>query len=194
MFKYLARIAAIIFYLLGLVGSVYIVRIVYGAYQQSDMQKKWIQIPSPVEPLSTLKAGDAGEIFAEGGNGGLYQFSMYPEPVWKKIDGAENALTEIKCKPITGDAYKGMPMSGAVVVQVSVDCGPAAQAVYINVDLLDNGETWYSRKTSNSLATIGLFVLVPIGAIIDLMLYVTSLLFLALDIIITFRRKAKQAA
>jgi hypothetical protein len=79
MFKYIARVAAIIFYLLGLAGSVYIVRIIYGAYKQSGMEKKWVQIPSPAEPLTTLIAGDTGEIFAEGENGGLYQFSVYPE-------------------------------------------------------------------------------------------------------------------
>ena len=192
MFKYIARGAAIIFFLLGLIGSVYIVRILYGAYQQSDMQKEWFQISTPVEPLTTLKVGDTREIFAEGENGGLYEFSISPEPTWKKIDGTENALTEMKCSPIIG-AYKSQPMSGTVKVQVTVDCGPTAAAIYTNVDLLENGETWYSRKTSNSLATIGLFVLIPIYIIIDLMLYVTSLFFLALDIIITFRRKSRQA-
>lgn len=193
MFKYIARVAAIIFYLLGLAGSVYIVRIIYGAYKQSGMEKKWVQIPSPAEPLTTLIAGDTGEIFAEGENGGLYQFSVYPGLTWKKIDGTENALTDIKCSPITEDTYKSEPMSGTVKLQVSVDCGFAEQTLYINVSLLENGETWYSEKAINAYATIGLLLLLPIGVIIDLVLYVTSLFFLALDIIITLRRKAKQA-
>lgn len=193
MFKYIARGAAIIFFLLGLVGSVYIVRILYGAYQQSDIKKEWLQIPSPDERLITLKIGDAGEIFADGENGGLYLFSAYPELEWKKINSTENPLTGKKCTPVTDDIYKIEPMPSAVKMQVSVDCGPTAGAIYINVDLLENGETWYSRKTSNSLATVGLFVLTPIYIIIDLIFYITSIFFLALDIIITFRRKSRQA-
>ncbi|MFN8381213.1 MAG: hypothetical protein U0V02_04700 [Anaerolineales bacterium] len=194
MFKYIARIAAIIFYLLGLVGSIYIVRIVYGAYQQSDMGKRWVQIPSPAEPLSSLKTGDAGEIFAEGVDGGVYQFLAYPEPTWINVKEIDSTSSNTRCYPITNNTYQFEPMSNKVKLQVSVDCSFAEQAIYQNVDLLENGETWYFEKTSNSYATIGLILFVPIGLIIDVALYVTSLFFLTLDIIITFRRKSKQAA
>ena len=195
MLKYLARIAAIIFFLLGLVGSVYLVRIVYGAYQQSDMNKDWVQIPSPDEPLFTLRVGDNGEVFAEGEYGGLYQFVISPEPAWVNTQDTENIYSNPQCRALSSESsHQVKTKSGRIKSQVSVDCGFAEQAIYWDVDLLENGETWFFESASNSYAVIGLFLLVPIGVIIDGALYVICLFFLALDIIITFRRKAKQAA
>ncbi len=201
MLKYIARVAAIIFFLLGLIGTVYIIRILYGAYTQSDMQKKWIQIPTPDETLVTLKVDNAGEILAEGADGGTYQFSLDPVPAWVNVkdvekvdkDPAYNYIAR-PCKPITNSAYQPEPMSNKVKIQASIDCGFSEQAIYYHVDLLENGETWYSKKTSNSYATVGMFVLVPIGVIINIALYVTGLFFFALDVILTLRRKSNQAA
>jgi len=194
MFKYITRAAAIIFFLLGIAGTVVLIWFVYVAALRPSLERKWIQIPSPVEPLTTLNVGDAGEIFAEGGDGGLYQFSMYPERAWIKVKETEKVYTGVTCRPITNNTYKSESMSNKVKAHVSVDCGFAEQANYLDVDLLENGETWYFEKSSNSYVTLGLIVLLPIGLIIDAVLYVIGLSFLALEVIITSRRKLKQAA
>ncbi len=194
MFKYITRAAAIIFFLLGLSGTVVLIWFVYVAALRPALEKKWVQIPSPIEPLTTLKVSDAGEIFAEGEDGGLYQFSMYPELAWINVKETENVYSGITCRPITNSTHQSELMSNKVKAQVSVDCSFAEQALYLDVDLLENGETWYFEKSSNAYVTLGLIVLLPIGLIIDAALYGIGLFFLALDVIITLRRKSKQAA
>lgn len=194
MFKYITRAAAIIFFLLGFAGTVVLIWFVYVAALRPALEKKWVQIPSPIEPLTTLKVGDAGEIFAEGEDGGLYQFSMYPELAWIKVKETENVYSGITCRPITDSTYQSELMSNKVKAQVSVDCSFAEQALYLDIDLLENGETWYFEKSSNSYVVLGLVVLLPIGLIIDGVFYAIGLSFLALEVIITSLRKQKQAA
>jgi hypothetical protein len=187
MFKYITRAAAIIFFLLGLAGTIVLIWFAYVAALRPALEKKWVQIPSPVETLTTLKVGDAGEIFAEGKDGGLYQFSRFPEPAWINVKETEKVNSGVACRPITDSAYKSEPMSNKVKAQVSVDCGFAEQAIYWDVDLLENGETWYFETTSNAYMTLGLIVLLPTGLIIDAGLYAIGLFFLALDVIISLR-------
>lgn len=195
MFKYIARGAAIIFFLLGLVGSVYIFRILYVAYQQSDMNKVWIQIPSPDEPLSRLRVGDQGEVFAEGENGGLYQFVISPTPAWVNVQETENIYSNPKCIPLSAEnTHQTKMKSNKVKSMVSVDCGFAETGIYWDVNLLENGETWYFESVTNNYIIFGLLFVMPLGLILDGALYIAALFFFSIDIIITTRQKAKQAA
>ena len=194
MFRYMMRAAAILFFLLGLVGTIILIWFVYVAALRPSLERKWVQIPTPVEPLTTLKVGDAGEIFAEGQDGGVYQFSMYPELAWINVKETENVYSGVTCRPITDNTYQSEPMSNKVKAQVSVDCGFAEQATYQDMDLLENGETWYFEKSSNSYVMLGLYVLLPIGLIIDAAFYIIGLLILVLDVVVTLRRKPKEAA
>ena len=193
MFKYITRAAAIIFFLLGLAGTVILIWFVYNAAVLPSLKQKWVQIPSPSEPLITLKVSDTGEIFAEGADGGLYQFSRFPEPAWIHTKETETVNSGATCRPITDSTYKSESMSGKVKATVSVDCGFAEQAIYWDINLLENGETWYFEKTSNSYVVIGLVMFLPVGLIIDGALYVLGLFFLGLEIIVTSIRKSKQA-
>jgi len=193
MMRYFLRTAAILFLLLGFIASVVLVWFFYAAALRPAFDQKWIQIPSPVEPLTSLRVGDAGEVFAEGEDGGLYQLSFYPEPAWIGLDETETVYSGLTCRPITDNVHQREPMSNKVKAQVSVDCSFAEQAVYLDIDLLENGETWYFETSSNAYVTIGLFVLLPVGLVINVALYAIGLLFLALDWFIAKRRKAKQA-
>jgi hypothetical protein len=194
MFRFIRRAAAILFFLLGLVGTIILIWFVYVAALRPFIERKWVQIPSPVEPLATLRVGDAGEIFAEGRDGGVYQFSMYPKLAWINVKETETVYSGLMCRRITDNTYQSESIPNKVMAQVSVDCGFAEQAIYLDVVLLENGETWYFEKSSNSYVILGLYVLLPIGLIIDAVLYVIGLIFLILDVVITLRRKSKQAA
>lgn len=121
-------------------------------------------------------------------------FQMYPELAWIKVKETENVYSGITCRPITDSTYQSELMSNKVKAQVSVDCSFAEQALYLDIDLLENGETWYFEKSSNSYVVLGLVVLLPIGLIIDGVFYAIGLSFLALEVIITSLRKQKQAA
>ena len=194
MIKYILRTIAILFLVLGFIASLFLGWFFYTAAIRPASERKWIQIPSPVEPLTTLKVGGAGEVFAEGVDGGLYQFSIYPEPAWINLSETENAYSGLTCRPITDDTHKSVPMSRKVKIHITVDCSFAEQAVYLDIDLLENGETWYFETSSNAYVTLALFVFLPIGLIINAALYVIGLFFVALDVIITSTRKAKQNA
>ena len=192
MFKYLPRALAIIFFLLGWAGTLFLIWFFYISVIRPKAEEQWVQIPAPNEALIDLKVGDDGEVFAEGENGGLYQFVLSPEAAWVNAKGTETIYPGLTCHPITNDSYQSEPMPKKVKAQVSVDCSFAEQAIYQDIALLENGETWYFENTSNSYAVLGLILFLPIGAIIDAVLYGAGLFFLALDIIFAWRRKLKQ--
>ena len=166
----------------------------YAAALRPVLDREWIQIPTPVEALTSLSVDDAGEIFAEGEHGGLYQFSMYPEPAWIDLGETETVYSGLRCGPLTGDVHEMKSMPQEVKSQVSVDCSFAEQALYLDINLLENGETWYFETTSNAYVQLGLFVLLPIGLVTNAALYGIGLLLLGLDWFIAKKRKAKSAA
>jgi len=196
MLRYFLRALTLIFFIAGLAVSATLGWFFYATALRPSFERKWIQIPSPTEPLTTLKADDTGEIFAEGVDDGLYQLSIYPEPAWMEISGADRIYSGLNCTPIAGNEYKSKPMPQKVKAHISVDCSFAEQALYLDIDLLENGETWYFETSNNSYVVFGLIVLLPIGLVVNVVIYLLALLFFALDLIITLRQKAnlKQAA
>ena len=194
MMKYFLRTVAILFFILGFIASGVLGWFFYVAALRPALDQKWIQIPSPVEQLISLSVDDAGEVFAEGEDGGLYQLSFYPEPAWIGLGETETVYSGLRCRPITDNLHKRKSMSNEVKAQVSVDCSFAEQAVYLDINLLENGETWYFETSSNAYVQLGLFVILPVGLVINAALYAIGLFFLALDWFIAKRRKAKQAA
>ena len=193
MMKYFLRTAAILFFVLGLIASGILGWFYYVAALRPALNQKWIQVPTPVEALASLSVDDAGEVFAEGEDDGLYQLSFYPEPAWIALDETETVYSGLRCRPITDDLHKRKSMSNQVKAQVSVDCSFAEQALYLDINLLENGETWYFETSSNAYVQLGLFVILPVGLVINVTLYAIGLFFLALDWFIAKRRKAKQA-
>lgn len=192
--KYFLRIAAILFFILGFILSLALGWFTYAAALRPALDQEWVKIPTPVEALTSLSVDDAGEIFAEGEAGGLYQFSIYPEPAWINLGEMETVYSGLRCGPLTGDAHEMKSMPQDVKSQVSVDCSFAEQALYLDINLLENGETWYFETTSNAYVQLGLFVLLPIGLVTNAALYGIGLLFLGLDWFIAKKRKAKAAA
>ena len=196
MFKYFARISAILFFIFGLIGYVFLVKLLLATSQQSNANKSWIQIQTPAEPLSTLRVGDHGEVFAEGKNGGLYQFVVLPEPEWVNVQDTEKINLNPKCIPLSEEnPHQVMMKSDLVKSYVTVDCGFGETGIYWDFNLLENGETWYFESTLNNYAELGkmgLVLLFPVGIALNGALYIIAFFFLVVDIIITIWQKLKK--
>ena len=153
-----------------------------------------MQIPLPDEVLVNVYLSDDGDVLADGENGGLYEFYSYPEPVWKKVSEPDAQHPGVTCGPIMEGLYESLPPPGEVSMMVSENCPFAEQSNYLEVALLKNGETWYLKSSTNSYVGIGLFVLLPFGVLINVVIYGIWLFFLAIDLILTQKHKRTKNA
>ncbi|HNB86350.1 MAG TPA: hypothetical protein PLL38_06875 [Anaerolineales bacterium] len=184
----------ILFFVLGVAATVVLFAFFYLAAIRPSTERKWMQIPLPDEALVNVYLSDDGDVLADGENGGLYEFYSDPDPVWKKVSEPEAQHPSVTCGPIMEDLYESLPPPGEVHVMVSENCPFAEQANYLEVALLKNGETWFLKSSTNSYVGIGLFVLLPVGVLINVVLYGIWLFFLAIDLILTQRHKRTQTA
>ena len=153
-----------------------------------------MQIPLPDEVLVNVYLSEDGNVLADGESGGLYEFYSDPEPVWKKVSEPDAQHSGVTCGPIMEGLYESLPPPGEVSMIVSENCPFAEQANYLEVALLENGETWYLKSSTNSYVGIGLFVLLPFGVLINVVIYVIWLFFLAIDLILTQKHKRTKNA
>ena len=184
----------IVFWVLGFAVTVILCVFVYLAAIRPSMDHKWVQIPLPDEVLVNVYLSDDGDVLADGENGGLYEFYSDTEPVWKKVSEPDAQHPGVTCGPIMEGLYESLPPPGEVSMMVSENCPFAEQANYLEVALLKNGETWYLKSSTNSYVGIGLFVFVPFGVLINVVIYGIWLFFLAIDLILTQKHKRTKNA
>ena len=187
------RILGGLFFGVGIVLTVFICFLIYKVAIAPTFERKWVQIPSPAEPLESLKLNDTGEVLADGENGGLYQFYEFPQPVWKKVTKPEDThSSSVDCGPISAGGYTSLPLAGEVKSHVSEACGFAEQSNSLEVSLLESGETWFLTGSSNSYATIGLLFILIIGIPLNIVVYGIGLFFFGIDLGVRMIRWSKK--
>jgi len=120
----------------------------YSGYLLILSNIPWVQIPTPSEGIESLSLGDAGELLAQTEDGNLYEFSVYSQREWQKVDAPSGQPPAGRdCVPTSKQNMAPNPPAKAVY-RISEQCFHAETAYQFELAYLENGEMWYWEKSS----------------------------------------------
>jgi len=173
-----------IFLIIGTVLLILVCGFSYFQLLQPGMGIKWVKTSPPQEPLVYLKLGENGELIGQTAEGNLYEFSVYPNHTWQKVDQPSGSPPAGKiCKPGNSDNSKVNNPPGKVKSRVSETCVYVELSYHLELALLENGELWYWERADYAYTQLALVSVLSIGCIVSILIIALGLLLMILQVI-----------